>query len=329
MKTRLLHSVLCASLLLSSASFAASMNDSVKTLKDNSSQEKVAQAKIKTSNANEAYLAKVKTGAFKKEANADETKRLNKIVNNSVKEHEALLKKVPKEFTNGLNNTVQALKALHSNKIQEAQKLLQKADKDFQAAFKANPSLKLIPVADNAEIISFNGDAALIKHIKDASIKLLEENDTQIAIEMIASLQDEMIIKTQYVPVYLYPDAIQKALQNLKNNKKKEAFTTLITALNATQVDTLIIPIPLITAQDMIQQASKIEKTHKKEALALLSKAQDELEKATLLGYTQKDSQTYESINKQIKALKTEINGKNVVVKLYDELLKSFQKLHK
>jgi hypothetical protein len=329
MKTKLLHSVLCASLLLSSASFAASIDDSVKTLKDSASQERAAQAQVEVTNSSEAYLAKVKAGSFTKEANADETKRLNKILHNTVSKHQSSLKKAPKEFMQGLNDTMLALRALHTNKPQEAQKLLQKADKEFQVALKANPKLKLIPVADNTEIISFNGDANLIKHIKKSAIKLLEENNTQLAIDMLTPLQDEMIMKTQYVPAYLYPKAIKQALASLKDKKSDEAFKALVGALNATEIETIIVPIPLITAQDMVLDASKLEKTNKKDALALLSQAQDELEKAMLLGYTQKDSKTYTTINKQIKALKNEIAGKNVVVKLYDELLKSFHKLTK
>ena len=107
MKTKLLHSVLSASLLLSSASFAASIDDGITTLKETPSQKRAAQAQVEVTNSSEAYLAKVKAGSFTKEANADETKRLNKILNNTTNKHQSSLQKAPKEFMEGLNDTCQ------------------------------------------------------------------------------------------------------------------------------------------------------------------------------------------------------------------------------
>ncbi len=335
MKTKFILSTVVASLLLSSSAlFAGTYQDSVtskeaKALHNPSSvkDHSAAKAKVEEANSREAYLAKVDSGEFKKEVNQEETRRLQNIIASAVQTHKHSLQKAPKEFMNGLNDTINALQALHANKTQDAQKALSAATKQFDTALKANPKLDLIPVADNIEVTSFNGDAKLIKHIKDSAVKLLKDNDTQTAIDMLLPLQDEVVMRTQLVPAYLYPKATKEAAKDLKAGKKDAAFKVLMTALSATQVDTVIIPIPLITAQDMVLEASKVEKSHKKEALKLLTNAQDELQKAVLLGYTHEYSKSYKEINSKIEALKKEIHGKNVVVKMYDDLLKSFKDL--
>jgi hypothetical protein len=334
MKKEFKISLLVASLLLTSTSlFASAYRDSVakkeQTALSNpaSINSKNAQKNVQKYTTKEDYLAKVKAGEFRKEVNKEEKARLQRVINGVMQSHKAALKKAPQEFMLGLNETIKALQFIKANETTKAQDALKKADKDFVTAFKKEPKLNLIPVTDNAEIISFNGSAALIQHIKDAAVKLLEDNNTQLAIDMLVPLQDEMIIKTQYVPAYLYPKAVKEALKELKSGKKDAAFSTIITALDASQLNTVIIPIPLISAQDMVLEASKLEKKDKTKALKLLSMAQDELQKAVLLGYTHEYEKSYKDIQKQIEGLKKEIKGKNIVRKLYEDLLKSFQKL--
>jgi len=336
MKTKFSLSIIATALLLTStAVFASSYRDNVSTKEaqaithPSTIHSRAAAAKVEEEMSKEAFLAKVKAGDFKKEVSQEETRRLHNVVNNVVQAHKNSLKKAPKEFMKGLNDTIMALQAIKSGKTAEAQKLLKSADTELQKSFKKDPKLGLIPVLDNAQIITFNGSPALIRHIKNSALDLLQNNDTQLAIDMLIPLQDEIIIKTQYVPAYLYPKAVKKAQKELKAGKKDAAFSTIITALDASQLDTVIIPIPLITAQDMVLEASKLEKSHKKEALKLLTMAQTELQKAVLLGYAHEYEKGYKSLNTQIEKLKSEIKGKNVVVKLYDNLIKDFKDLGK
>ena len=334
MKNKLSLSLIVTALLVTSTSvFANTYKDSVakketQALSNPSSiKTKSAKAKVSESIYRENYLAKVKLGKFEKEATQDETKRLHSVVNRLIKKHKESIKNDQKEFMDGLHKTILALQAIKKGKNEIAQNLLLQADKAFTTAFKKEPKLGLIPVRDNVNINSFNGDIQLIKHIKHSAIELLQENDTQTAIDILVPLQDEIVINTEYVPAYLYPKAVKKAAQELKSGKSHDAFNTIVTALELSQLDTLKIPIPLVTAEDMVLEASKFEKSHKKEALKFLKMAQVELEKAELLGYTHSFEQGYKNLNKQIKAIQTEIKGKNVVVKMYDALLKDFKDL--
>jgi len=97
--------------------------------------------------------------------------------------------------------------------------------------------------------------------------------------------------------------------------------------MNSVVVNRIVIPLPLLTAQDLVVDASKLDKTHKKEALKLLNLAQDELQKAVLLGYTKKHSKMYKSLDKELSVIKNEINGQNHVEKMYEHIKHSFESL--
>ncbi len=333
MKKRLIQSVVATSLLLGSGAIFAKSLDDLKAVNFNQEKTKAAVNASHEEDVDEnrfvSFLNKVDNKNFEKEINQHETQRFKDVLRKEVKRHKKALAKAPKEFMSGLNNVILTLHAIRSNKINEAKKLLKKSDADFNVAFKENPKLNLIPVTDTASVVSFNGDVKLIKWIKKSAIKLLEKNETQLAIDILTPLQDELTLTTQQVPAYLYPVAVKQAVKDLSAGKKDAASATLTDVLNLTQINTVIIPIPLLTAEGMIVEASKLNKSHKKEVTRLLNMAQEELQKAVLLGYTHKHSADYRDINKQIEAIKHGVKGNNMIEKYYDKLLNSFKTLEK
>jgi len=259
--------------------------------------------------------------------NAKDAKRLKSIVRKEATQHRATLKKAPKEITQALQQTVVALRALHQHQTKSAQEALEKATKLFDAALKKDPKLALVPIADEVAVNDFTGDAKLVQHMIDSSISLLKDNDTQAARDIIIPLRDEIDMKTQYIPMGAYPVATKEALKMLKKGNAKLAFTTLAAALNGMVTQIVVVPLPLVTAQDLVLEASKLDKSKKKDALKLLAQAQDELQKAVLLGYTKEHAPEYKSLTHQISAIQKEIKGKNIVVKLYDHILNDFKSL--
>jgi len=136
-----------------------------------------------------------------------------------------------------------------------------------------------------------------------------------------------MTFSTDYIPMSTYPLATNKALKELNKGDTKAAFTTLAAALNTIVAEVTVVPIPLLTAQDLVVSASKVAKTNKKEAQKLLAQAQDELQKAVLLGYTKKHAAEYKDLSKQISVIQKEMKGKNIVAKEYDHIKESFHNL--
>ncbi len=337
MKNKLILSTIVATLLVGATALSANtdgLNDSVSkkeqtalTHSTNLKGDASAQAKVEETISKDHYMAKLDADNFKTEAQRDDAMRLHKIVDKQLHIHNSMSKKAPKEVMDGLKETFVALKALQMNNVKEAKKALTSATKLFDTAFKNNPQLSLVPIAQKVEVNDFTGNAKTIKHIINAAQKLLADNDTQAARAILLPLQDEMTFSTQLLPMKIYPQATKQALKDLNKGKKKQAFGDIVTALNSTVVSTVVLPLPLLTAQDLVLEASKLEKSKKDQALKLLTSAQDELTKAELLGYTKKDSKAYKSLEKEISNIKTEIKGKNMVDKMYDHIKNSFEKL--
>lgn len=256
-----------------------------------------------------------------------DTDIMHKVVNLEAQKFQKDMKKAPKEIMDGFQKSIMALRLLQQNKAEPAKKLLQEATTSFDTALKADPKLGMVPIANNITVNDFTGNAKLIKHIINSAIELLKDNDTQAARDILLPLQDEMTLSTNYIPMSTYPHATKEALKELNKGDTKAAFTTLATALNTIVAKVAVVPIPLLTAQDLVMSASKVAKTDKKEAQKLLAQAQDELQKAVLLGYTKKHAAAYKDLSKQISAIQKEIKGKNIVVKMFDHIKESFDNL--
>ncbi|HIP14063.1 MAG TPA: YfdX family protein [Sulfurimonas autotrophica] len=261
------------------------------------------------------------------EAQKNDIKRLKNVVNKEAVSAKESLKKSPKEVVEGMKQTIVAIKALQNRDAKTAKEALQKASKLFDTAIKNDPKLALVPVANSIEVHDFTGDSKLVKETIKTAQDLLDDYETQAARALLMPLKDDMIITTQYLPMGIYPLATKDALKQLNDGKEKEAFSTLVTALHEVVVQFVVIPLPLITAQSLVIEASKLDKKEKTEALKLLDAAQDELEKAVLLGYTKKHAPEYTTLKKEIKNIQKEIKGKNIVEKLYEKIKKDFASL--
>lgn len=260
-------------------------------------------------------------------AQKEDIQRLHNVVQKEAKQHKEGLAKEPKEITQALKQTMAALKALHDNNTTAAKDALNEATKLFDKALKNNPKLSLVPIADAINVQSFTGDSKLVKNSIETSLKLLDSYDTQAARALLLPLVDEIDMTTEYLPMKSYPLAIKKALEKLNNGKTKEAFSIIQTSFHTMVVKTVIVPLPLITAQSLVVDASNLDKSKKDQALKLLSLAQDELQKAIYLGYTKKYAPEYKALQQQITDIEKEIKGKNIVAKLYEKIKKDFASL--
>ena len=248
-------------------------------------------------------------------------------INKEVSFQNKKFKLASKDIQNGLNDTLKAIDALQKNKIKDAKKYLMEASKLFDKALKADPTLRLVPIENDVVAYRYNGDPKSIEIATDLAKKALATHQVQFARDTLMPLKDEIDISTHYLPMDLYPQATKIAAKLLDKGKTKEALQELILGLSTIVGDEVVIPIPLLAAQDLVVTASKIDKKKKKEALALLDQAKVELKKALLLGYTSKHSDEYKNLTKLINGVEKEIKGKNRVEKLYENLKNKFKKL--
>ncbi len=246
--------------------------------------------------------------------------------------HEAALqqkgfKTASKEIMTALNSTLFAVDAIQKNDTKAAEDALTKATKLFDKALQKDPKLKLVPIDNRIGLYAIEATPKEIEKAINEADKLLKEHKVQEAKTILQPLSDEMDIDTVYIPMDLYPAATKKALKALKKGDKKTALMTLIEGMHMLVSSRVVMPVGVLTAQDLVTAASKVEKKKKKEAIALLDAAQEELQKDRLLGYIGKHSKEYTSLEKQITALKKEIGGKNQTEGLYKKIKEDFGSL--
>ena len=231
------------------------------------------------------------------------------------------------DIQKGLNDTLNAISVLSKNKSKAAKKNLNDAAMYFAKALKIDPKLGLVPIEESTDIYSYDGDPKNIKEAVNLAKKSLNKHNLQFARDILNPLKDEIIITTHYIPMDVYPSVTKIALKLLSKGKDKEALQELSLGLSTIVSDRVVIPIPLLTSQELVFIASKGDKTDKKKASKFLKRAKIELQKAVLLGYASKHSSEYKSLEKKIDAIQKEIKGKNEVKKLYDDIKSDFKSL--
>ena len=248
-------------------------------------------------------------------------------IEKEVNKESQAVKKAPKEVIDALNLTVAAMQAIEKNKLQEAQAKLEKAVKLFDTAFKANPSLKMVPLDSEIVVKQFEGSVNDIKADIALARNLLKNYRTQAAIDLLTPLQDEIDITVHYLPMDLFPKAAKDALKYLKEGKRDAALRALVLGSSTIVGEEIVVPIPLLTAQDLVKAAEQYAKSNPKTAIAHLRLAKEELHKALLLGYTDKHTKAYKSLYDQITKIQKELKAHHNTAGLFEKLKEDFTSL--
>ena len=289
----------------------------------------LAQAQDNVTNDKPA-VTKATGDATKSKSNiSKEQQKINeKAIKDKEKSQNDLLKEIHKGVSEALKKVTEATKLIKNGKEKEAIKALEEATGKFNIALAANPKLALVPIDSSLTVTNLRTTPKIIKAQVDLAIDFLKDSKVQAARALLLPLHDDMISRTTSLPMTTYPDAIKLATKMLVEGKKEAALATLETALSTFVEETSVIPLSLLRAESMVQEASKLDKEKKKDTvLILLNGAEQQLQIATALGYTDKNKALYEDLEKQIKALKKEVTGGNVVEKMYETFKKSIKDL--
>ena len=291
------------------------------------SGEHAAKAAVEEANAKEEFEAKMAARAFMNDARQARAERLGHALDREAKLHADPGSAAPQSILEGIGLTLQAAQFIQTGEKDKAISALEKASKDFAAALKADPSLDRVPFSQEIQVRSFAGDSTIIQKALDTAETLVHKRHTQDARAILNPLQDEMDFITQLLPMKTYPLATRKAAEALKQGQERAALALLGEAFGTVVVTVDVIPLPLMLAREDILTASELKAADAPKAKALLQDAQEELRRATLLGYTYRHAAAYQALNDQIKALQKAIDGGNPVTKLYDTLKADVEKL--
>ena len=262
------------------------------------------------------------TGAFATDA---KTNQVNKSAVINAEKKAQQNNQLITEAIDAIRNTQDALIYLNGKEAKKAKESLKKAIADLSDVLNRPNPPYLLPVDLNIEAYQFAGNIDTIKKAVYEAKILVEENKLPEAREILNNLRDEIDIKTTNLPLATYPAALNLAIKYINEGKIKNAKDVLNMALSTLVQINTIIPIPLIKAQALITQASKIVKKDSKQALKYLDEAKHQLILAEALGYTSKSATTYKMLKKSIEHIENEIKAHHKTGGLFEKLIEKIK----
>lgn len=252
---------------------------------------------------------------------------MKESVNTALESHKERMREAPKNVVDAFRYTLKAVVAMQDNNIEVAKESLNASAKLFSIALLDEPNLDLVPVADEVDASALDASPGQIDNILKNVQSKLSQHQTQSARVMLMPLVDQVSVTTEFLPMKLYPQAIEKSYKQLKAGQTDKALQTLENAFSVIVTQNEILPLPLIRADSYSEAASKLSLKERKKALILLNMAQRELKKAILLGYAGQDSSDYKEIQNKIDAVKSTINKGEKSKSVFSELKNEFDKL--
>ena len=206
-----------------------------------------------------------------------------------------------------LGETNNVLKYMAKGKDQKAKDQLAKLIGELEILMTKNPEDAMIPVNIGYEINDAVVDIPTVYQITDAAKKTMDDGYYQVAKKLMNDLTSELIVKTSYLPLATYPDAMRASAALLEKGKKNEAAAILVQALNTLVVEENDIPLPILRAEEFIrlgaEEIASNNKDKKDAALLYLDNADYQLQLAEAMGYGKKDKE-YKELSNAIKDLK-------------------------
>ncbi len=221
-----------------------------------------------------------------------------------------------------LAETRQVLQLLEENKPAEAVEALAGLLGKLEILVARHPELQLLPLGQRSEVIDIHADIDSIKDAEKKAKKLLEKGDIQAARHVMRYLASEVVLYNDFLPLAEFPAYVKRVVPLIDKGSLDEARQALVAALNRVVTVENIVPLPLVRAQLLLEQArkqSEQENTDRDELLQLVDSARYQLEMAEILGYGHVEEdypELYETLETLRKQLKGDESGKESFLKL-------------
>ena len=151
----------------------------------------------------------------------------------------------------------------------------------------------------------------------------MDDGYYQLARQILNDLASEIVVKTTYLPLATYPDAIKLAVNLMSQGKKNEASAVLVNALNTLLVTDSHIPLPVLRAEEYIKAAAVAmeskDENKGKTGVNYLENADYQLKLAEALGYGKRDKE-YKELADAIDVLKKAIENKEETEGKFNDL---------
>ena len=229
------------------------------------------------------------------------------------------LKTLDKDAIAAIEQTVQAIDSIAAGKSADALKGIEEATGKVNIVLARNPELALIPVSVEALIIdTAPRDIDDIEKLGDAADKAILVDDFPTARALLGALRSEVRVRTYNLPLGIYPTALQEAAR-LLDKDSQAASIALLAALNTLVTVDQVTPLPLLVAQEAINQAQTSAQKDKNAAQKVVETAEFELNRAIKLGYAGQDPE-YSALKDDVSNLKKQLKGSEDTTSAFSKL---------
>lgn len=250
----------------------------------------------------------------KPQAQSPTTRSVQAEVDNKVKDKAAAKrKKILADAGAAIDETKRALQALDEKDTAAALKALENATGKLELILAREPQLALAPVDVDVMTYDLLASVDTVKAIIHDAEDYLEDGEVQQARPLVANLASEIVIKTTSIPLATYPDAIKDITPLIDAGKIDEARAGLQAALNTLVIMNEVIPLPMLRAEQLLDDAEALAENGERtaednETLAdLLTAARDQLKMAEVLGYGTEES--FEPMYEQLDRIEDKTAG--------------------
>jgi predicted MarR family transcription regulator len=234
------------------------------------------------------------------------------------------------EAVEALQETESALGLLAAGKTDQARAALARATGKLEVVLAADPDLALAPVDVQATVHDVVIGPVEAEAVRRQAEEALDQGRLQDARRMIAELASEHVISVTNIPLATYPLALKQAAALIHAGRTGEAVATLETALGTLVIERTIIPLPLLRAEALLDEARPLaEKPQRSGAendrlRRLLAAARRQIELARALGYaTSKDT---DALFEELTTIERRTEGQGSGAGLFDRIKALFAK---
>ncbi len=238
------------------------------------------------------------------------------------REVEAEESKLVAEAMAAIADTRRALEAIAKADKEEALAQLERAVGKLEVLLARDPELAEVPISVDARQVELITDLEGLKKLKKAVKEAIKEDQYQTARQLLEGMANEVVITITKIPLGIYPDAMRVAARYVEEGDFDMAALTIGEALKALIVKEIIVPLPILRAEVLLEQAQSLLEQPEAKALVLqlLDNAQYQLVLAEEMGYGRRDEE-FANLAKAIKEIRRGVESDQEVVSHIDTLL--------
>ncbi|NNC36476.1 MAG: YfdX family protein [Acidimicrobiales bacterium] len=273
---------------------------------------------------------------------AGATTNVETMVNDETKKQtDEKRQKLLKRAIEAVSETDKAIAALDEDNAESALEALARATGELDIILAREPSLALAPIDVNTTRLDTMATVTDVRSLRKDIRKLVKEGDLQDARRILRDFGSEIRIQTTNLPLATYPEALKTAAALIDDGDLEAAKLVLDTALGTFVIQDVIVPIPLIRAQSMLDLAEryvtgeldpnsedKAELTEEERieaAQVLRTNAARQIELAKAFGYG--DKRLYRELEDDLDKMKKLIRDKGESAGLFSSLSRQIDAL--